>query len=720
MPLQRSQISVKPMETRSFLLTLALGSILSAAAPAAAAAPDTSNWACSKCPFDRSYRSEVEGGGAYVDESSAKFGDYTGLDEKGGYLILNAEGGGREESGYYLDYELRNLGLSSREVGIEGGKQGQYEFALWYDRVPHTIWDTTATPYTGNGSTSLSLPADWVTAGSTAGMTALPATLHDVDVGYDRDRYGASGRFWAFENLKLDVMYRRDDRSGTRTRSGAFGSTSTEMLRPIDDTTDRLNVDLRYEGKNWFLSAGFYGSLYDTKAAQLTWDNPFTPMVAGADVGRMALEPDNQYYEFNASGGWYGLPWDTTLAVSVATGDGKQDTGFLPWTINPTIATGPLPYSNLDGKVTTNRADLTVTSRPIDRLRLRGSIAWDERDNKTRQTSWTSIVFTDMLPMAQEVVNPAYDFERTRYFGSADFEIFDQLTVGAGGEYRELKRTGTPQEVRKQETADGWGWLQYRPSGYLGILVKGGARERTRDGYDEQVAGDNGQNPLMRMYHMAYLYQSYVEGNANLSLGKLPLTLGASGYYSDDSYNLSQLGATSGLSRRWALDLTWAVNDHISAWVNGGQERIAARTFGSSSFSDPDWHSVLEDDYVTYGGGFRAQFADDVVLDVSYTHGDGDSTTTIKGVNAGKFPAVSNSRDTFKAEFTYGLTERMDTAFMFWHERYSSDDWAIAGIAPDTLPTVLSLGADPYDYSVNYVGVSLRYYFGPRGLVEPE
>jgi hypothetical protein len=81
---------------------------------------------------------------------------------------------------------------------------------------------------------------------------------------------------------------------------------------------------------------------------------------------------------------------------------------------------------------------------------------------------------------------------------------------------------------------------------------------------------------------------------------------------------------------------------------------------------------------------------------------------------------VQSSLDSFKAEFSYGLTERMDAAFTFWHERYSSDDWAIAGIGPDTLPTVLSLGADPYDYSVNYVGVSLRYYFGSRGLEMPE
>ena len=91
----QSQHPVNSMQNRSFLVTLAVASVLSAAGAAAAeqsAGPDTSEWTCTKCPFDRGYRSEVELGGAYVDEDSAKFGDYTGLDEKGGYVIANAEG----------------------------------------------------------------------------------------------------------------------------------------------------------------------------------------------------------------------------------------------------------------------------------------------------------------------------------------------------------------------------------------------------------------------------------------------------------------------------------------------------------------------------------------------------------------------------------------------------------------------------------------------------
>ena len=54
-----AQNLVKPMETRSILVQLAVASILSAAGTASAqqaAAPDTSEWTCTKCPFERGYR----------------------------------------------------------------------------------------------------------------------------------------------------------------------------------------------------------------------------------------------------------------------------------------------------------------------------------------------------------------------------------------------------------------------------------------------------------------------------------------------------------------------------------------------------------------------------------------------------------------------------------------------------------------------------------------
>ncbi|MEQ9564089.1 MAG: hypothetical protein RLN69_16330, partial [Woeseiaceae bacterium] len=49
---------------------------------------DTSDWKCKLCPFEEGYRADYEAGATYVSDDSARFGNATGYDEKGGYLNL--------------------------------------------------------------------------------------------------------------------------------------------------------------------------------------------------------------------------------------------------------------------------------------------------------------------------------------------------------------------------------------------------------------------------------------------------------------------------------------------------------------------------------------------------------------------------------------------------------------------------------------------------------
>lgn len=708
------------MSTRSTILSLAVAAALFAAGAARAqeaAAPDTREWTCSKCPYDKGYRSSGELGAGYVDESAARFGDYTGLDEKGEYLVADASGTASYESGYHLSYDLTDLGLDSREIRVEGGRQGRYDFEFFYDGVPHRIADTGETVYSGLGSTSLELPAGWVRAGSTAGMSALDGSLRGVDIGYDRDRYGLAGRsFWG-ENLQFTVDYRRDERDGTRPTFGSFGSVSAQLLRPVDDATDRFTLALRYQGARGFAEAGYYLSLYDTQAAKLQWGNAFNSFVPNATTGQMALEPDNQYQEIALRAGLYGLPWNTTVAVSLASGQGSQDTRYLPYTLTPGIATDPLPTTNLDGDVSVMRADLSISTRPLERLKLRGTVAWDERDNDSRTTAFTSIVHTDLFPVGEERVNPAYGFERLRMFGSADFDVYDDLAVGVGGELRTLDRTGTRQEVRSEDLTDGWVRAQYRPSGYLGIVLKGGIEERDPDRYDAELGESLGQNSLMRKYNMAYRYRAYSEALANVALGSLPLSLGFSGYYADDEYTQSELGLKQGLDRRYGVDLSWTVNDKVTAYATLGREKISADTAGSSVYAAPDWNGHVRDDFKSGSVGLRMRLAEGVTLDVDYTQADGETDTEVAG---SAFPTVESSLRTLRADFGFQLGERTDVVIGWWYEHFDSEDWALQGIGPDTVPTVLALGIDPYNYSVNYVTASLRYRFGPRGIELPE
>jgi hypothetical protein len=45
-----------------------------------------------------------------------------------------------------------------------------------------------------------------------------------------------------------------------------------------------------------------------------------------------------------------------------------------------------------------------------------------------------------------------------------------------------------------------------------------------------------------------------------------------------------------------------------------------------------------------------------------------------------------------------------------WYERFDLKDWAL--VSQTTLPTILTLGAQPYDYDVYAVGIGVRYRFG--------
>ena len=64
--------------------------------------------------------------------------------------------------------------------------------------------------------------------------------------GYDRDRYGANGRnFWLGDNV--DVRARLQARRAQRHAADArlVRQRLDQMLRPIDDSTDRINADRR-------------------------------------------------------------------------------------------------------------------------------------------------------------------------------------------------------------------------------------------------------------------------------------------------------------------------------------------------------------------------------------------------------------------------------------------------------------------------------------------
>jgi hypothetical protein len=63
----------------------------------------------------------------------------------------------------------------------------------------------------------------------------------------------------------------------------------------------------------------------------------------------------------------------------------------------------------------------------------------------------------------------------------------------------------------------------------------------------------------------------------------------------------------------------------------------------------------------------------------------------------------------------------MQIHFRYVRETYSSNDWALDGVAPSSVPNILALGVQPLSDNVNLFALTVRYQFGrdattPRAL----
>ena len=74
--------------------------------------------------------------------------------------------------------------------------------------------------------------------------------------------------------------------------------------------------------------------------------------------------------------------------------------------------------------------------------------------------------------------------------------------------------------------------------------------------------------------------------------------------------------------------------------------------------------------------------------------------------------------DSARVEASYQFSARWAGTLDLRYERFELQDWAL--VSETTLPTVLTMGADPYDYDVYAIGIGFRYRFGTDEIMLAE
>jgi MtrB/PioB family decaheme-associated outer membrane protein len=677
--------------------------------------PDFDQWQCRFCPFPEPGVDGSAGASAlHVSEDSARFGDFTGLDEKGAYVNAEADLKYRADGGYAVSVEAHDLGLDSRSIDLRAGRQGNWVVDLSWDELPRRLDDSGRTVFSGLGSDTLTLPVGGVRGNFTSDFTALDASLRDFTLGWDRKTAGLGLEVVQSERLRYEAEWTRQTKQGRGLTWGSFLGVAHDLAKPLDYQTDQVDAAVIYARSGWNVRAGYYGSFYSNKDLALTWDNPFN----GPDRGRMALAPDNRYHQAQLSGAYRFATWDTSLNASYARGRMEQTDTLLPYTINPALTTQPLPLEKYDGRADTTHANLRLTSRPVERLRLSAEYRYSERDNQSGQFDWAAVQADAFQTVS--FINPAYSFENRDLSLLADYR-FSRMLQGAAG-WQQKVRERDFQNVDRTEEDIYWARLRFRPLSELSLSLR--AETSSRDASDYQPIPSTGagaeQNPLLRKYYLTDRDRDLGQVQADFTPAAR-FSLSARYERAKDRYDESLVGLVASDYDQLSAEANLQVWRALVMTAYFSRDNYDSVTVGAGSFAipntaPPNWEGRSDDRHDVHGVALSWPGLADGKLDLRADWMQADTTGDIRvtsplGAAADPFPTLRSKLTGAELVADWHLNPRWSLNFGWRWEKYSADDWAKDGVGPATIANVLTFGSQTLDYDVNVFLLGFRYNF---------
>ncbi len=751
--------TTKPRFTRN-VLSASIAAIGLAAAPLA--------WA------DKS-STEIELGLGNVSSSSGKFGNYTGLNDSGGYGIANIQmlrrGSGTDAT--YFEIEGRNLGLKSRSLRIGGGEQGNFSLKLDYTEIPKIESDSYQTPYLGAGTTRLTQPAGLTDSTSTVTMTGLAASMRPYEVGTDRKILGLGLTKILPAGWDFAFNVKRDTKDGTKLRGAIIqagtGGTRGSVIVPevIDYTTDMVEALARYDGKKLQLQFGYYGSFFSNANRAMTWDSLYQAGTnTGNPTGSYHLPPDNQFHQINASGGYVVSPM-TRLSGNLSLGRMTQNETFLPYSTG-----GRLPATaSLNGKVNTTHASLKLTSRLTTALNLTAGYKYDDRDNKTPVNQYNYLtadrdasapVLPAIDPYATSLLrrwNTPTSSTSHKAYADLDYRLTKATKLKLGYDFHKVSHTYEPttQDVEQTLKAEVKHKFNDAASGGVGYSYS----DRNADTY-------RGNAPLAATYAPGYLATLCITPNPGCTTAPPGTTktypwLEAPSlrkYFLDDRKRdkvrvYANFAPTDSLDLHVGLDYrqdkhpeadagfglskvnSWAANfdasqrfsdavtGHLFATLEeystdqqGANLTTAARWLAAETNANvaaDRWTVSVRDRFYTMGLGLRVKPGGKFEYGGDLILASSNGATSLaagSAVTAGPLPDLITRRNRLELFGRYAVQKDLSVKLHYINERYRSTDWGYdSPLTLTSVTTVVGTNQVSPTYNVHVIGISAVYRF---------
>jgi len=384
--------------------------------------------------------------GNYADR--ALFGQYNGLRPNDVNALLDFLYIKRDDNGLWTRSFGRNLGLDVLDFGFGQEKQGDWGYALGYRQFDWRDPFTINTGVQDGGSTTPRI----------GNALVAPGTGPSYDLSIKRKEAAVAVSKWLAPNLAFDASYKFEDRQGSRRFGvgnqcsdaispickGASGTVAAIYLtpEPIDSTTQQIEAKLTWSGETFSVTAGYYGGFYNNGngvmtpvfpngASTITNTGDALGPLAGYLSQPLALPPDNQANQFYLAGNT-SLPLNTRLNYKASYTHATQND-----TYPSQLLVGATPgLGTLNGVLDTTLLQAGLTSRPLPKLTINGSVRWEDRQDKSDRNIYV------VAPNGTQYTNNPTNST----FGNAKLEAgyqvtgLDRATIGADYAYVSRER----------------------------------------------------------------------------------------------------------------------------------------------------------------------------------------------------------------------------------------------------------------------------------------
>ncbi len=451
------------------------------------------------------------------------------------------------------------------------------------------------------------------------------------------------------------------------------------------------------------MKLAYYGSAFDNENTALRWDNPFSPLAAGADRGELALPPDNEFHQITVAAG-YRISDATRTSAQLSVGRMEQNQDFLSATTNPNLTVSALPRSSLDGRVDTLNAALKLTSRWSDAWGFNAAYRHDDRDNKTPRASYDWVSTDTFVASPRE--NQPYSFTKRTVDLSTDYRASPTAKMVFGFEHENTERD--LQEVAESRENTVRIKVIARPSNDVNVDAQLARARRDVSTYEVVAATQPPQNPLLRKYNVA----DRARTSADLNVSVSPSQTWQYGFgvgVANDDYTGSEVGLTESRSGNVNANVSVLITPVSSLHMFVDHQVMDSAQAGSNAFSVADWFARTKDTINTVGVGVTHRLQDKP-LEVGADYTVSDSQSEIS-VNVGPFPTLKANLHSLQLHTTYFLEKGGNIRAGYRYETFRADDWMLDNVAPDTVSNVVLLGEQAPAYEVHVLTLSTRWEF---------